>query len=642
MYAWGNNSDGQLGDGSTANSPVPVQVELPAGVTPVAVSAGWLTSLALGSDGNVYAWGDNQYGQLGDGSTVDSPVPVRVLLPGGVRAVAVSEGLTTSLALGSDGTVYAWGSNLAGQLGDGTATGPQTCGFTPCSMTPVAVSLPGGVTAIAVAEGGLYTSMALGSDGRVYAWGDNVDGQLGDGTTTGPQTCGGAACSLTPVAVSLPGGVTATAVSAGGATSLALGSDGRIYAWGDNTYGQLGDGSTADSAVPVQVSLPGGVPASAVSAGGATSLALGSDGHAYAWGLNLSGELGDGSTADTAVPVQVSLPGGVTATAVSASGAGELALGADGSVYAWGDNDSGELGDGSTASSSTPVRADLPSGTAATAVSEGSSTSLAIVTGGVAALVPTATTLTVSPNPAAVGATVTLTAAELAADGTNPAGSVQFQVDGTDIGSPVAVVNGAASTTTTFAAVGAEGLSAVFTPASTTYAISASAIVLMVTTTGAMTGSEPITVGLPQSGTFTVSITPGTVLLTASGLTATGTLQDVTVSDTRNYYPGWSASGQESDFTGSGTAAGSTISGNQLGWTPTTAGPLQGGATLGPAVAPAAPGLGTSAAVLASAAAGTGFGTNVLSANLNLLIPSLQTAGPYSGSLTLTYVESAP
>jgi alpha-tubulin suppressor-like RCC1 family protein len=250
VYAWGDNSYGQLGDGSTSGSPVPVPVTLPAGVTPIAVSEGYRTSLALGSDRHVYAWGYNQFGQLGNGSMNDSRTPARVSLPGGVAAIAVSEGLDTSLALGSNGTVYAWGSNLAGQLGDGTATGPSVCGATPCSTTPVAVSLPRGVRAIAIAEGGHDTSLALGSNGRVYAWGDNSSGQLGVGTTTGPGTCAGTACSVTPVAVSLPRGVTASAVSAGGATSLALGWNGRVYAWGDNQFGQLGNGSTANSATP--------------------------------------------------------------------------------------------------------------------------------------------------------------------------------------------------------------------------------------------------------------------------------------------------------------------------------------------------------------------------------------------------------
>jgi len=654
LYAWGDNTYGQFGDGSETSSSVPVPGTLPGGVTPVAVSAGYRTGLAVGSDGNVYAWGYNQFGQLGDGSTVDSPTPVRVLLPAGVTATAVSEGLATSLALGSDGTVYAWGSNLAGQLGDGTATGPEICGYTPCSMTPVAVPLPGGVTATAVAEDGLYTSFALGSDGHIYAWGDNAYGQLGDGTTTGPQTCGGAGCSMTPAAVSLPGGVRVTAVSAGGATSLAIGSDGHIYAWGDNAYGQLGDGTTTGpqtcegtgcSLMPVAVSLPGGVAVTAVSAGGATSLAIGSDGHAYAWGSNLFGTLGDGSTTDSSTPVLVSMPTGVAAVAVSAGGSTELAIGSDGSVYAWGDNAYGSLGDGSTAFySTTPVLAYLPSGTTATAVSEGSGTSLAIIAGGTAAPVRTTTMLTASPNPVVAGGTVTLTAAELAADGTQPAGSVQFQVGGTDIGSPAAVASGSASVTTAFAAAGTETLSAVFIPTSTTYAISGGELSLPVTATvpGAVTGGEPVTATVPEFGTFTVSIGAGTVLLTVSGQTATGALQDVFISDSRNYFPGWSVSGQESGFAGSGTAQGATIPGNQLGWIPVAVVGLAGGAALGPLVAPAAPGLGTTAAVLASAGAGSGFGTNVLSANLTLLIPALQQAGPYDGTLTITVVESAP
>jgi len=156
-------------------------------VTPRAISEGYRTSLALGSNGSVYAWGDNTDGQLGDGSTTGSSTPVQVSLPGGVRAIAVSEGYETSLALGSHGTVYAWGMNAAGQLGDGTATGPGSCGDSPCSTTPVAVKLPGGVPAIAVSEG-KQTSLALGSNGRVYAWGDNTDGQLGDGSVTGSST----------------------------------------------------------------------------------------------------------------------------------------------------------------------------------------------------------------------------------------------------------------------------------------------------------------------------------------------------------------------------------------------------------------------------------------------------------------------
>jgi len=147
---------------------------------------------------------------------------------------------------------------------------------------------------------------------------------------------------------------------------------------------------------------------------------------------------------------------------------------------------------------------------------------------------------------------------------------------------------------------------------------------------------------VPPSGAFTFTVAPGTVNLAVSGTPAqgTGVLNTVTVSDTRNTFPGWSVSGQESDFAGSGTAAGHTISGNQLGWTPT--GTPAGGATPGPVVAPASPGLGTTAGILAQAHAGNGFGTSTLSANLLLAIPTTAAAGPYAGTLTLTAVTSLP
>jgi alpha-tubulin suppressor-like RCC1 family protein len=642
LYAWGDNETGQLGDGSTTGSAVPVRVLLPRGVTPKAVSEGEGTSLALGSDGRVYAWGDNEFGQLGIGwfrgprnckPDACSTSPVAVRLPRGVSATAVSEGDGVSLAVGSDGEVYAWGDNELGQLGDGSTAN---------SAVPVRVSLPGG-RAIAVSAG-INTSLVVSSDGSVYAWGDNADGQLGNGSTTGPQTCEGEACSRSPVAVSLPGGVAATEVSEGWQVSLALGSDGSAYSWGNNSYGQLGDGSRVSSATPVRASFPGGIPAAtAVSAGYDASLAVGAKGYVLAWGTNTFGELGDGSTTDSLGPEGVSLPGGVAATAVSEGQDTSLALGSDGHIYAWGRNEDGQLGNGSTTGSPTPVQVPLPGGLAATAISEGAGTSLAIATEPTtAAAVSTTTSLTASPDPGTAGAPVTLTAAVSAANGTTLAGSVQFEAGGTDIGSPVTVnASGVATTTTTFATAGSQTLSAVFTPGGSAYQSSTGSCTETVNPAAGQAGGIPITVGVPQSGAFTVTVAPGTVTLAVSGQVATGMLQDVTVADTRNYFPGWSVSGQDSGFTGSGSAAGSAIAGDQLGWAPIAVGSLQGGATLGGTVAPASPGLGSTAATLASAAAGDGYGTNVLSADLTLAIPPAAAPGPYTGTLTVSYVEAA-
>jgi hypothetical protein len=258
--------------------------------------------------------------------------------------------------------------------------------------------------------------------------------------------------------------------------------------------------------------------------------------------------------------------------------------------------------------------------------------------------VTTTTTLTASPNPANAGTTVTLTADTSAADGTYPAGMVQFAANGTDIGSALAVnASGVATTTTSFASSGQVALTAAFTPTSSSYLYSQGTGTETVYPAGtAAAGSEPVTTTVPVTGAFTLTVAPGTVNLNLSGSTATGTLEDVTVTDTRNTYPGWSVSGQASNFTGTGTAAGATIAGNQLGWVPTAVGSLMDGATLGGTVAPVSPGLGTTAATLASAAANCGFGTNVMSANLTLDIPALQTAGPYASTMTITAVVTGP
>ena len=359
LSAWGENNSGQLGDGTTVDQETPESITLPGGIGATAISAGTNFSLAIGSDGNIYAWGLDSSGQLGDGATVNQSTPELITLPGGVHATAVSAGDNHSLAIGSDGDIYAWGNNSFGQLGDGTGVN---------HLTPELISLPGGVTAKAVSAGELF-SLAIGSNGDIYAWGVNSSGQLGDGTTNG---------QLTPEPIALPGGVTATAVSAGTDFSLAVGSDGNVYTWGDNTWGELGDGTGVGHLAPELIALPGGVTATAVSAGNDSALAVGSNGTVYAWGLNDYGQLGDGTTVNQSTPASITLPGGIGATAVSAGNQFSLAVGSDGDVYAWGDNTAGQLGDGTTDEQLTPEEITLPDGVTATAVSAGNLFSLAI------------------------------------------------------------------------------------------------------------------------------------------------------------------------------------------------------------------------------------------------------------------------
>ncbi|WP_050564968.1 RCC1 domain-containing protein [Salinispora oceanensis] len=363
ILAWGDNNDGELGDGTTTDSSTPVEVSLPAGTTITAIAAGHDHSLAVTSAGTALAWGDNRFGQLGDETTTDSITPVDVSLPVGTTVTAIAAGDDHSFAVTSAGTALAWGDNDRGELGDGTTTR---------SSTPVPISLPAGTTVTAIA-GGIAHGLALTSAGAVLAWGLNSDGQLGDGTTTD---------SSTPVEVSLPAGTTVTAIAAGSLHSLAVTSAGTVLTWGLNADGQLGDGTTTDSSTPVEVSLPAGTTVTAVGGGRGHSLAVTSAGTALAWGDNVRGQLGDGTTTDSSTPVEVSLPAGTTVTTITAIAAGRfhsLAVTSAGTALGWGDNNDGELGDGTTTDSSTPVEVSLPAGTTVTATTAGASHSMALV-----------------------------------------------------------------------------------------------------------------------------------------------------------------------------------------------------------------------------------------------------------------------
>jgi hypothetical protein len=293
---------------------------------------------------------------------------------------------------------------------------------------------------------------------------------------------------------------------------------------------------------------------------------------------------------------------------------------------------------GGTTSTATAVSGNTVAGSADTSSGQTHAVAWSLTP---ASATPTVTALRASPNPATTGQTVTLTASVSGSDGSTLDGSVQFETGGTDIGTPVAVSSGTAAITTTFPLAGPFALSATFTPASSSYAPSTSTYYEMVTTpTTPTSGSVPLAATVPAVGSFTFTVAPGTVNLTVSGSTADGALNPVTVSDTRNTYPGGSVYGQASVFAGSGTAAGSTISGGQLGWTP-TATTLGTGVLLGGTVVPGSPGgLGTTPAVLAFATASNGYGVSSLGANLTLDIPATVAAGPYTGALTVTAVTS--
>ncbi len=453
---WGDNTHGELGNGSTTSSGTPVRV---AGLSHVVdVDAAIGRACALTSDKTVHCWGDGRSGGLGNGTTSISSSPVQVL---GVHdAEALSTG-GASCAVGAGGSLRCWGANWTGQVGSGSVSAAEPL--------PVdVVGLASGV--IDVSAGRAHTCAVLASGG-LRCWGDNTDGAVGDGqdvtaskpvsvtalgTSVGSvsvgasETCavsGGAAycwgsgdlgsdhtvnhgLSTLPLLVqgqssgiaqisagyggacsrSTSGAVTCWGTNSrgrlgngsadpgsdipvpvsgilSGATDLSVGDEGFVCAvvsggarcWGSNNMGELGDGTTTDRATPVPVTgLGSGV--AAVAAGGEHACALTTSGGVQCWGNNLYGQLGNGTTAFSADPVLVTgLSSGVIA--ISAGYFNTCALKADGTMACWGHNDQGQVGDGTTTGSTTPKPvANLPGGVVA--IAAGTRSTCATTTGG--------------------------------------------------------------------------------------------------------------------------------------------------------------------------------------------------------------------------------------------------------------------
>jgi alpha-tubulin suppressor-like RCC1 family protein len=283
VRCWGENSLGQLGNGTTTSSTTPVQVS---GVgDAVAIATGGAHSCVILSNGRAYCWGYNAWGQLGDDSNVHSSTPVGV--KGISNGVAITAGAHHTCALLSDGTIECWGRQDSGQLGHGIVRNERP----PFTSTWRPVEVIGISSATALDAGATHNCASL-SNGGVRCWGSNVAGGLGDGTTT---------LSATPVDVI---GITdAATVAAGGRHSCSMSPNGGMMCWGGNEFGALGDGTTENSTTPVPVS--GISTAAAPMAGGLYTCAALSDGTVWCWGSNFFGQLGDGTTTDSSVPVQV-------------------------------------------------------------------------------------------------------------------------------------------------------------------------------------------------------------------------------------------------------------------------------------------------------------------------------------------------
>jgi alpha-tubulin suppressor-like RCC1 family protein len=336
-FAWGLGTSGQLGDATIVSKSTPVPVT--GGLSFVQLAAGQGHAVALRSDGNAYAWGIGTGGQLGNSAIINTSAPV--LVAGSHSFVQISAGSANSGAIKADGSAWTWGTNTTGALGTGTIT---------TTSTPVPVI--GGHSFVRIVMGdnavtiGSNFAGGLKSNGQLWTWGTNTNGQLGDNTVVNKSS---------PVQV--VGGHSFIQFAMGSNHVIALKSNGEAWTWGQNNAGQLGNGlsdvlGTENRSSPIQVI--GGHSFVKVAAGLLTSAALKTDGSVWTWGNNVSGQLGVGNNISRSSPVQVI--GGHSFVSVDAGGNTMIALKSNSQLWSWGVNNNGQLGDNTIVNKSSPVQ----------------------------------------------------------------------------------------------------------------------------------------------------------------------------------------------------------------------------------------------------------------------------------------------
>lgn len=351
VSAWGDNSNGQLGNGTTDEVHTPAAVNGLGNVRTVEAGSGHV--IAVLDDGTAYGWGRNAFGQIGNASTDNATAPAQMKFDG-IKAVAPGGGHT--LILREDGTLWGCGAGFFGMLGPDNMR-----------VHPVPVPIPQAPTGIVqLVSGGSHT-LALLEDGTVWTWGRDDRGQLGDGDEANqrPGTVVQAHAGKEFLVRNLPAQVKGIDgvrfVATGGGHSMAVREDGTLWVWGFNDRGQLGDGTTTNSSHPIKSAVSG---VREVTGAYHHTLVLLEDGTVQAFGLNDCGQLGDGNTEHSSTPVEVKGLAGVRQ--VNATGGGgdtdpggfghSLAVLEDGTLWAWGCNNHGELGLGHTDSQLTPVQ----------------------------------------------------------------------------------------------------------------------------------------------------------------------------------------------------------------------------------------------------------------------------------------------
>ncbi len=328
VWCWGENGAGQLGDSTTDDRHEPTLVPGLAGA--LAVTAGIAHSCAVLDDGSVWCWGSDNHGQLGNGAPGASLVPVQVVNL--INVVAIDAGGEHTCAL-SGQNLWCWGRDERGQLGDDLAGDQQH---------PVPVSSSTGLNLVLAVSAGEKHTCAIRADNTAWCWGDKGSGRLGDGTNTDQHQ---------PVPVNTTTGLTAVSViSAGFHHSCAIDTGGAVWCWGDKADGRLGDGTDTARPIPQPVDLTSGLTAATdVFAAKTHSCALDSAGAAWCWGGNGDGQLGDGTTGERVVPEPVDITTGLTAASmITAGDLHSCALKTDRTVWCWGANGVGQLGDQTT------------------------------------------------------------------------------------------------------------------------------------------------------------------------------------------------------------------------------------------------------------------------------------------------------
>jgi len=356
VYCWGDNQYGKLGNNSTTSSAIPVAVDTTGvliGKIIKSIAVGTDMSCAIDSDGQAYCWGYNVWGQLGNNSNTNSSVPVTVITTGtltGKSFKSISIGNAGPCAIASDDKVYCWGNGGSGQLGNGTDSD---------SKIPILVNMTGvlsGKTVKAIGTGESHTCV-IASDDKVYCWGFNYYGYLGNNTYDN---------SSVPVAISMPGVLASQTVkqlSVGDRSACIIAADNFVYCWGYNLYGQLGNNSNVTSSVPVAADRSGLLSSKTIktiSTSGTHACAITTEDKIYCWGRGQYGQLGNNLMSNSLIPVSVIMTGALSGKTIkilssAAGGTHTCTIASDDQIYCWGSNSYNQLGDNTNVSSSVPI-----------------------------------------------------------------------------------------------------------------------------------------------------------------------------------------------------------------------------------------------------------------------------------------------